>query len=265
MKYRLLFALAVGLTVSNLSVAFAADAEGLPGREARKEPIAEKCLKDIQTFEQQLWRVGFGVLPYGAFAPEGDSQFYRAGVEATPRKEMRTLRDAAYVYAYLGDELSCQQTLASMRTVYDQHQKLLGKVGDDPNARMAWRRAHLARSRPVAEMDHLIRAGILIGSEIRNLKDERLGEITDVVLNPERRDILYVFASRGGFLGFGEKVLAVRWMDLRTTEDHEMYVLDVAPKAFDDAPVVDRTNFATTAAPEWQRSLNQYWDSVFNK
>lgn len=265
MNYRLLFALAIGLTLSNLTVAFAADAESLPGGEARKRPIAETCLKDIQAFEEQLWRVGFGVLPYGVVVPEGDSQFYRAGVEATPRKEMRTLRNAAYLYAYAGDELSCQQTLASMRTVYDEHQKLLGKEAGDPNARMAWRRAHLARARPVAEMDHLIRAGILIGSEIRNLKDERLGEITDVVLNPERRDILYVLASRGGFLGFGGKVLAIRWTDLRATEDHEMYVLDVAPKAFDAAPAVDRANFTTTADPEWQRSLNQYWDGVFKK
>lgn len=45
-----------------------------------------------------------------------------------------------------------------------------------------------------------------------------------------KRDILYVLASHGGFLGLGDKLVAVRWIDLRATEDRQMYVLDVAPK-----------------------------------
>ncbi|MCF8706957.1 PRC-barrel domain-containing protein [Rhizorhapis sp. SPR117] len=40
-----------------------------------------------------------------------------------------------------------------------------------------------------------MRADILIGSEIRKLKDERLGEISDIVLNPEQRDILHILVS----------------------------------------------------------------------
>lgn len=243
--------------------ASAADVESLPGAAAPKKQLAQKCLDDLQAFEEQLWRVGFGALPpggYGASAPPGYSDYYVYGVEATPRKKIEALRDAAYVYAFDGDEQSCQRELAAMRAVYNEHQKLIGTETDDPNARTVWRRAHLARAEPVAKMNHLMRADILIGSEIRNLKDERLGEISDLVLNPEQHDILYVLVSRGGFLGLGGKLVAVRWRDLRATEDHELYVLDVAPKVMDEAPAVDRGNFARTASQEWQRALNQYWD-----
>lgn len=265
MKYRCLFAVAVGLALSISTMAYAADAESLPGGEAHRTPIADKCLTDLQAFEQQLWRVGFGVFPYSPPTSVGTTEFYGQAGEGTPRMKIRTLHQAARVYAYAGDERLCQQTLASMRAIYDAHQKLAGKEADNPDVRMGWRRAHLARAKPVAEMDHLMRASILIGSEIRNLKDERLGEITDIVLNPDKRDILYVLASRGGFLGIGSKLVAVRWSDLRATEDHQLYVLDVAPKAFDNSPAVDRWNFTKTAEPEWQRALAKYWDGVFKK
>lgn len=256
-------AVGVGIGLVAAAAASAADVEGLPGAQPPKEQIAQKCLGDLQAFEEQLWRVGFGALPprgYGVPVPPGYSDFYLYGVEATPRKKMQALRDAAYIYAFDGDEPSCQRELAAMRAVYDEHQKLIGAESDDPNVRTAWRRAHLARAEPVAKMDHLMRADVLIGSEVRNLKDERLGEIADFVLNPQKRDILYVLVSRGGFLGFGGKLVAVRWNDLRATEDHELYVLDVPPKTMDKAPPVDRRNFATTASGEWQRSLDQYWD-----
>lgn len=265
MHHDRLLALALSLTLSLATAAVAGDAESLPGGSGLKKFIADHCLKDIQGFEQQLWQVGFGVFPYGPPGSAGTTELSGFGDEGTPRGRIRALHDAARVYAYAGNERMCRETLSSMRAIYDEHQKILGKDADNPNVRMAWRRAHLSRAKPVAEMDHLMRASILIGSEIRNLKDERLGEITDIILNPDKRDILYVLASHGGFLGLVDKLVAVRWIDLRATEDRQMYVLDVAPKAFDDAPAVDRRNFSTTAEPAWQHALAQYWNGVMRK
>lgn len=111
---------------------------------------------------------------------------------------MQSLRDAAYVYALDGDEQSCQRVLASMREIYQEHQELVGLESDDPNARTAWRRAHLARATPVTEMSRLMRADVVVGADIRTPDDEKLGEIEDVVIDPERQAIAYVLASRGG-------------------------------------------------------------------
>ena len=260
-----LFSLTAGLILSASAMAFAADVKSLTNGEVAKKAIAEVCLKDLQAFEKQLWRVGFGKFSEGQPSLVGPTEFYDLAGEGPARTRIRILQQAARVYAYAGDEGLCQQTLASMQAIYGHHQKLLGTEADNPDVRIAWRKAHLSRATPVAEMDHLMRASILIGSEIRNLKDERLGEITDIVLNPDKRDILYVLASHGGFLGFGDKLVAVRWTDLRATEDHQLYVLDVAAKAFDDAPAVGRHNFATTAESGWQRALVQYWDQALKK
>jgi len=246
--------------------AFAADVEGLPGDEPATPARTQGCIEDLQSFDEELTRAGFGVLPPGGYgASERPSSYYLWGAEGTPRQKMRALRDAAYVYAWGGDEQSCQMVLGSMRAVYNEHQELVGTEADDPNVRTAWRRAHLARAEPIAEMGHVMRADILIGSEIRNLQDEKLGEIDDIVLDPEQRGILYVLASRGGFLGFGGKLVAIRWSDLRATEDHELYVLDVPAKAFEEAPPVDRRNFERTADAAWQRALGEYWDGVLQR
>lgn len=259
-----LFATAVALAYAAVSSAGAAEvARSAAGGDTGKRGIARQCLDDLQKFDEKLARVGFGVLPpggfpsgsYGEIAPTGDAVW---GVE-TPREKIRSLRGGAYIYALDGNEQSCQMVVTSMRKVYDEHQMAVGAQANDPTV---WRRAHLARAEPVDEMNHPMRADSLIGAELRNLKDDRLGEIEDIVFNPEKRQILYVLVSHGGFLGFGEKLVAVRWSDLRATDDHELYVLDVPPKAFDAAPTVDRRSIASTADPNWQRSLDHYWDHV---
>ncbi len=255
----------LGLLIAVASPAGAADVESLPGEERRTLDYAQQCLRDLQSFEQKLEEVGFGILPpdgYGVAAPAG---YYLWGVEGTPRQKIRSLRDAAYVYAWGGEEALCQTVLDSMRDVYREHQTLVGPEADDPDLRTAWRRAHLSRAQRLREMDHLMRADILIGAEIRNLEDEKLGEIEDLVVNPDQREILYVLASRGGFLGMGEKLIAIPWRGLRFTQDHELYVLDVPEQALEAAPKVDRANFEATEQAEWRRALAAYWDPILQR
>lgn len=259
------FATALALTLASVTSARAANVGATPSANAGEPAIARQCLEDIQKFDAQLWRVGFGVLEEGLVPPGTYNETPLPGptipgMQETARQKIRSLRAAAYVYALDDNEQSCQMVLASMRKVYDEHQKLIGPDADDPKVRMEWRRAHLARAEPVAEMNHLIGADILIGSEVRNLKDDRLGEIEDLVLNPEKQEVLYVLVSHGGFLGIGEKLVPVRWRDLRATEDHALYVLNVPPKAFNDAPTIKREDYAKTADPNWEHSLDRYWD-----
>ena len=250
---------ALGVSIAASTPVLATDGEGLPGNEALTRDVARQCLDDLQAFEMKLARLGLPPRRVGVPAPPN---YYTWGAEGTPRQKIRALRDTAFAYALDGNEETCQVVLSSMRQVFDEHQKLVGIEADDSIARAAWRRAHLSRAEPIALMNHLVRADVLIGSEIRNLNDERLGEIEDLVLNPRERNILYVLVSRGGFLGMGEKLVAVRWSDLRATEDHELYRLDVSVQALEEAPGVDRRNFENTIDADWQRSLSAYWDGV---
>jgi hypothetical protein len=247
-------ALAIGLT----STALAADVETLEPARPDEQRIARQCLEDLQTFDQQLLEAEFGVLPPGGYGLGGPTGFY--GFPGTPREQIQALRGAAQVLAYQGDEVACQQVLSKMRGTFEAHQQLAGLEADDPEARSAWRRAHLANAEPVSEMDRLMRADVVIGADLRNTGDEELGQIEDVVLDPADRSVAYVLVSRGGFLGMGEELVAVRWQDLRATADHEIFVLDVLKPAFEQAPAVGSGNFAQTAGQSWRQQMDRFWD-----
>lgn len=246
-------ALAVGLT----STVLAADVETLERAKPDQQAIAQQCLEDLQAFDQQLNDLGFGVVPPGGYGLGGPTGY---GFPGTPRQDIQALRSAALVLAYEGDEKACQEVLSKMHETFEEHQKLVGLEADDPEARSAWRRAHLANAKPIAEMDWLMRADVVIGADLRNPEDEKLGEIEDVVLDPADRSIAYVLVSRGGFLGMGIELVAVPWQDLRATADHEIFVLDVPMAAFEDAPAVDSANFAQTASQSWRQQMDRFWD-----
>lgn len=57
----------------------------------------------------------------------------------------------------------------------------------------------------------LDQASKIIGSQVTNAQNEKLGEIKDLVLDPQRTRIEYAVLSHGGFAGLGEKYVAVPW------------------------------------------------------
>jgi sporulation protein YlmC with PRC-barrel domain len=269
MRLTSLFASTIIVALANTPLAVgAADLETLPDVSASDEQGAQQCQSDLRAFESELSDVGFGVLAPGSYSAgyvSYGASYYGYGVIGTSRQQIQALRNAAQVYAFQDNEEACQTELAAMRQIYEQHSKLVGTETDDPALRTAWRRAHLENAIPVTEMDRLMRADLITGADLRTLGDERLGEIEDVVLDGQQQTIAYVLVSSGGFLGIGEELVAVRWTDLRATDDHEIFVLDATPEAFAAAPKVERRNFEESAGEAWRNSLDQYWASVVDK
>lgn len=261
--------LASTITVFVASAPFAvraADVESLPAASASEGQVARQCQSDLRAFDDELQQTGFGILAPGGGYGVGYSTYGTGyGLIVTPRQQLQALRDAADVYASQGNEEACQTVLSSMRQIYEEHDALVGIETDDPQMRTAWRRAHLANAKPVTEMGRLMRADVIIGADLRTTDDASLGEIEDVVLDSQRQSVAYVLVSSGGFLGLGRELVAVRWTDLRATNDHEIYVLDVSPEAFAAAPKVQRRHFEASYGQDWRNSLDQYWAGVIDK
>lgn len=266
MRLFMLFASTIIAALASSSVALrAADVESFPEASASEGQAARQCQSDLRAFEDELARVGFGVLAPGGYGVGYGAYGAGYGLVSTPRQQIQALRDAADVYAFQGNEEACQTVLASMRQIYEQHDNLVGIEADDPEARRVWRRAHLANAVPLTEMDRLMRADVVMGAELRTPDDAKLGEIEDLVLDSKRQTVAYVLVSRGGFLGIGKELVAVRWSDLRATGDHEIFVLDAAAEAFAAAPIVERRNLEEGADEAWRSSLDQYWAGVVDK
>jgi hypothetical protein len=115
-------------------------------------------------------------------------------------------------------------------------------------------------AQPVEELGGTFRIENILGADVRNLQDEDLGDIKDVVLD-DQGDLAYVLVGRGGFFGVGEELVPVRWQDLRAVPDLETFVLDVPEQAFEQAPAVDRDVFADSDAYTQRRDeIDSYWD-----
>lgn len=80
----------------------------------------------------------------------------------------------------------------------------------------------------------------LIGAELKSRSgDETIGTISDLVID-ENGQIAAVIVEAGGFLGLGEKHVAVSWdsIERRSNEKGDGYVLsvDTTKEALEDAP-----------------------------
>lgn len=236
----------------------AAERETLPPR--YQGVIAEKCFRDLDRFDTRLHESGFGVLAPGTYKAFSAHRYFLDG--GSPRQQIRTLRKAANDLAMRGNEAECQVLLGSMRKLYSKHQRAGGREGSSPKKRTAWRRAHLARAHRVTAMNRPIHAAILIGAELRNIKDQRLGEIVDVIFGAEQARAQLVLVARGGFLGFGGDIVAVRWNDLRATEDHELFVLDVKLTDFKKAPIINGLSLPKVVRGPWRDALDKFWENA---
>ncbi len=103
------------------------------------------------------------------------------------------------------------------------------------------------------------KASKLIGMEVKNDQGETLGDIKDIVINPDNGTVAYAVMSTGGVLGVGERLLAVPLTAFRRSQDQTHLVLQASKNNIAQAqgignnwPSVQHPTFGAT--PFWQQS-----------
>lgn len=157
------------------------------------------------------------------------------------RRDLRQLRDSAELLLETDREDLCNE-------VVDAMQETMEERNDEVQA--AQKQARLENAAPVSEVTDVLRASSIQGSIVRSADGEELGTIEDVVVTPSSGEIAYVALSYGGFLGMGEKLIAVPWDALRLTEG-SVFVLGVQQEALDKLEGFDED--------EWPAEANEGW------
>lgn len=88
------------------------------------------------------------------------------------------------------------------------------------------------------------RASKLIGSSVTNMQDQSVGTIDDVVLDNDGK-IVSVLVSVGGFLGLGEKRVAVAFKELlisRADDGDPIVKVTLSKQSLETAPDVGATD-----------------------
>ena len=120
----------------------------------------------------------------------------------------------------------------------------------------------LRDAREIDAVRAAVRASDLVGSDFRNLQDQALGEIEDVVLDGSNARISYLLVSTGGFLGFGGDLVAVPVDLVRATPNLDTLVLDVAQSDLERAPELDGSSLHQINKTEWQIENSQFFQGV---
>lgn len=264
-----------------------------------QQQVAQQCLENLTAFAQrmdqdQFWLSGWGtawgygsgtattgVPPAGVAdpaatgatapapgvgGPMGADPWAAAGGPLygvqSPRNQIEVLYGAAYVLAQQGKQDGCEYVLAELTNTYEQYTARLQEAGIDPAEVTSWRQEKIALAQPVQEVQGMSRFTIddVTGTDVRNLQDEHLGSVSDVILDPKTGAITYAIVARGGFLGIGREHVAVPWNQFRATPGLNTLVLNVAEEAMQNAPTVDPDSFADpTTVTRQNEQVDQYW------
>jgi sporulation protein YlmC with PRC-barrel domain len=264
---------------------------------ASGEDQADACLTAMNEFaarmnEDEFWLSGMSTGGYGApMAPQstqapatvppaggtttttspaaglssevdpGRAAQEQMGVDA-PRNQIRSLYGAARVLAHRGDAEGCGYLVSQMNEVYTEYSQRMQDAGVDPATVTTWRQEQLALAEPVSEGEGMSSYTVdnITGTNVRNIQDEGLGSVSDVIIDPRSGQAQYIIVARGGFLGIGEDYYAVPWDEVRATPGFDTIVIDRSEAELEQAPSIDPERFRNfETMQEERRSTDQFW------
>jgi sporulation protein YlmC with PRC-barrel domain len=182
--------------------------------------LAQECLEDMAAVDSQ--NVGL-----------------REHLSEQELRGYTTIRQAARFLTQNGREDACEELAETYAVMVRDRREELVEEGLMVELGEQERVDQLEAAPRVAELERPLSAGAIIGSDIRNLQNEDLGDITDVVIAPDSGGISHVLVESGGFLGMGENVVAVPLQALRVADNGSTFVLDMTRERFEEAPKVE--------------------------
>ena len=80
-----------------------------------------------------------------------------------------------------------------------------------------------------------VRADKVIGAKVTNPGGEKVGDVRDILLD-EQGKVVGVILSVGGFLGIGDKHVAVNWSDIKLEGEGDKVVVNMSKDQIENAP-----------------------------
>jgi sporulation protein YlmC with PRC-barrel domain len=105
----------------------------------------------------------------------------------------------------------------------------------------------------------LLSATTIIGDEVCNMQDEKLGKIQDIMLDIAAGKIRYAVLASGGFLGMGDRLFAIPWKALKQDKENKRFMLDVDVERLKKAPGFDKDQWPNMADATWNSTIESYY------
>jgi len=96
---------------------------------------------------------------------------------------------------------------------------------------------------------------------VTNTTGDKLGNIKELVIDPQNGQVVYAVVSFGGVLGVGDKLFAIPWKALTWTRDKKVYTLNIDKATLKNAPGFDKKHWPDSSN-SWDlliRELDQFY------
>lgn len=95
------------------------------------------------------------------------------------------------------------------------------------------------------------KASKLMGTAVKNLQDERLGKVENILVDLSSGRVVAIVISTGGFLGLGDELSAVPSSALRFSADRDTLQLDTSKEMLSNAPHFKADQWPDFAQPTY--------------
>jgi sporulation protein YlmC with PRC-barrel domain len=116
-----------------------------------------------------------------------------------------------------------------------------------------------ARSTHEGPGPELMAAATLDGDKVLSAHGDDVGKIKDIMLDVRSGRVAYAVLSSGGFLGIGDKLLAIPWSALTLDADRKCFLLDMPTESIRNAPGFDKDHWPSMADETWATSIHQFY------
>jgi hypothetical protein len=127
-------------------------------------------------------------------------------------------------------------------------------------AAMAAQQRSTATSGERGDLDEIRKISTLIGTDVMNRANTKVGDLRDLVLSPGG-DVLYAVLGYGGVGGIGQTYTAVPFhaLEVRHTGDKWGVQLDTTADDLKKAPTIQSENYREFTDPQWVARVHQFF------
>jgi len=116
-------------------------------------------------------------------------------------------------------------------------------------------------SRTMESLGQTAKASDLIGMDVKNYQDEKLGEVDDFAVEVQTGRIVYVIVATGGFAGMGESHRALPPSALHHDTAKKVLHLDTDKAKFKASPMFEKSKWSESASAERVSESYRYYDA----
>ena len=112
------------------------------------------------------------------------------------------------------------------------------------------------------EVATLLAISEIKGARVINFQNQDVGEIDELLIDPDSSQIRFAVVSVGGFLGLGSTRVAVPWQAFQKTRENGRvrYMLDATKERLEKAPRVEGKNYERLYPADVSEPIFVYWD-----